>query len=528
MPAAISEATRVFISDLQRRTGRSRNDVSDSCRPRKFWQPRSLPSGGIILAVLLLGVGLVNFPLAAKTTANQGFNVTLTATGTKPVPSSAALQDATQILTTKFHAKYKKLTPNNSELFATSLVDKFSTDSTRPVLQYAALDLAVKLAGNAGDPRLGLSAVQAILNEYKANPYQLAAELFTALADSPTQVHPRRSFAILRKLESRAMAKNDFASTLALAKAGIKLRRQNNWIKLGRNQKHILESGELGLKAWIFYKPVAAYLKANPDDAGANLGAAAFAAAVHHDWSAASADLTAAKISQADQMATMAQDHSVSGHLKLANAWWKLSAKGGRKGAALIKLAAGEQYAAAIQTLPKAMPSLLSSLTRRQLSRLFRQIRTAASRTDSLLARRLAILFTSGLRPAQMLYRQYKAAHKALEDGRKSARREFAVGAYTCFIKADWNDGLTHLAASENGFVARVATADAANPTKARQLMALGKAWLRIAREYPGFMRYNIERHALGCFLAAPRQDISADQRSAINALQSRFDKGLF
>ena len=528
MPAAFSETSGALIPDIKSRAGQRTNGFPAGWGRRNFAQPCRFHAGGVILGVLLLGAGLVNFPLAAKTTGNQGFNVTLTATGTRPVPSSAALRDATRILTTKFHAKFKKLTPNNSELFATSMVDKFSTDSTSPVLQYAALNLAIKLAGNAGDPRLGLSAVQAILNEYKANPYHLAAELFTALADSSIQVHPRRSFVILQKLETRALTKNDFANLVALAKAGLDLRRRNSWIKLGRHQKQVLERGELGLKAWMFYEPLSAYLKTHPDDAGANLGAAAFAAAVHNDWTAASRYLVAAKIGQADQMATFAQDHSVSGHLKLATAWWKLSTQGGRKGVALIKLAAGDQYAAAIQTLPKDMPTLLSSLTREQISRLFRKIRTAAGRTDSLPARRLAILFASGLRPAQMLYRQYKTAHKALADGRKSARREFAVGAYTCFIKADWNDGLTHLIASRNGFIARVAAADAGNPTKAKQLMALGQAWLRIAREYPGFMRYNIERHALGCFLAAPQRDISGDQRSAITALQSRFDQGIF
>lgn len=528
MPAAITETPESPIPDIMRCTSQGRTNSSERGGRRHVRQPRWLQSGRIVLGMALLGAGWINFPVAAKTTQNQGFNVTLTATGTKPVPSPAALQDATQILTAKFHAKFKKLTANSSELFATSLVDKFSTDSTQPVLQYAALNLAVKLAGNAGDPRLGLSAVQAILNEYKVNPYQIAAELFNALAHSPIQVHPRRSFAILRKLETRALTNNDFINAIALAKAGMELRQSNNWIKLGRHQKQLLQQGKLGLKAWAFYKPLPTYLTAHPANPAANLGAAAFAAAVHHDWSAASNYLTAAKISNADQMATMAQDQSVSGHLKLADAWWKLAARGGRKGAVLLKIAASDQYAAAIEILPKNIPSLLSSLTRRQLSKLFRQIRTAAGRTDSLSARRLAILFAGGLRPAQALYRQYKAAHKALADGRKSARREFAVGAYTCFIKADWNTGLPHLSASHNGFVARVAAADAANPIKAAQLMALGQAWLRIAREYPGFMRYNIERHALGCFLAAPRSDISGDQRSAITALQSRFDQGIY
>ena len=138
------------------------------------------------------------------------------------------------------------------------------------------------------------------------------------------------------------------------------------------------------------------------------------------------------------------------------------------------------------------------------------------------------MLFVSGLRPAQQLYRQYISAKKGLEKGRKSGRREFAIGAYTCFIKADWNKGLSYLAKSNDRFIARVSNADISNPTKAARLIALGQAWLRVARQYPGFMRYNISRHALGCFLAVPRGKLNADQRKAISAMQSRFDQGIF
>lgn len=464
-------------------------------------------------------------PVAGKTSENQGFNVTLAVTGTKPLPSAAAMRSASRSVASQFSEKYKKITPNNCELFATSLVDKFSVDSSEPALQYAALEMAVRLAGKAGDPRLGLNAVQAILNKYKANPYKLSAALFTALGASSIQIHPRRSFALLQKLEKKAIAANDFSDSIALAKAGLAIRRRNAWIKLGRHQKQLINQSKLGDRAWIFYRVLPAYLRSHPTNTGANLGAAAFAAAVHNDWTTASRYLSGAKISQADHMATLAQDNSVTGHLKLAAEWWKLAEKGGRPGGILVKIAAGQQYDSAIEALPKAMPVLLAGQSRQQIRRLFRQIRTAAARTTGPADKRLAMLMINGLRPAQTLRRQYKAAQRALENGRKSGRREFAVGAYECFVKDNWSRGLEYLADSHNGFIARVARADTANATKARQLMTLGQAWLRIGRQFTGVMRYNIERHGLSCLLAVPRQKLSSDQRTALASLQSRLDE---
>ena len=487
---------------------------------------------GFVAGVSILALGLAMFlpgeTLAAKTTANQGLNATLTVTGTKPVPLRSARQAAMELLMAKFHTKFKKDTPTNSESFATTLVDQFESDASRPALQYAALQLAMKLAANAGDSRLGLSAVQAILNEYRANPYQLASEFFKVFSQSPNQIHPRRTFTILRTLEDKALTKNNFTNAAALAMDGIAMRRQNGWIRIGRHQKKMLDRALLGMQAWNFYQPLPAYLKSHPNNVGANLGAAAFFAAVHNDWHAVEKYLSAAKIPQQKKMETLAQNTSVSGHLTLGDMWWKLAAKGGSHGSTLVKLAAGDQYAAAIEGLPKALPALLSGMTRQQINKLFRQIRTAAQRTTNLPARRLAMLFISGLRPAQQLYRQYISAKKGLEKGRKSGRREFAIGVYTCFIKADWNKGLSYLAKSNDRFIARVSNADISNPTKAARLIALGQAWLRVARQYPGFMRYNISRHALGCFLAVPRGKLNTDQRKAISAMQSRFDQGIF
>lgn len=79
------------------------------------------------------------------------------------------------------------------------------------------------------------------------------------------------------------------------------------------------------------------------------------------------------------------------------------------------------------------------------------------------------------------IYRKVAAAKDVLKSNPDDAAANAVVGEYLCFVKQDWQSGLSLLAKSDDALLRDVASKDAANPKESNEQLAVADDWYKLA-----------------------------------------------
>lgn len=87
------------------------------------------------------------------------------------------------------------------------------------------------------------------------------------------------------------------------------------------------------------------------------------------------------------------------------------------------------------------------------------------------------------VRDAEQRYRAVRVAFGTLESNPDDPQANLAVGRYLCFVKADWDAGLPHLARGGDTGLSAAAQTDLANPSQEESMIALADAWYDLSEK---------------------------------------------
>ena len=116
-----------------------------------------------------------------------------------------------------------------------------------------------------------------------------------------------------------------------------------------------------------------------------------------------------------------------------------------------------------------------------------RGLSSAKKATDAVLLKKL----TARMKVVQALdksYQRSQAAGAALQKNPADAAAHLALGEYLCFVKDNWDEGLTHLAQASDAALKALAMSERAAPTVAAEQLALADAWFDLAQKRAGYV----------------------------------------
>ncbi|MCY2992247.1 MAG: formylglycine-generating enzyme family protein [Planctomycetota bacterium] len=90
------------------------------------------------------------------------------------------------------------------------------------------------------------------------------------------------------------------------------------------------------------------------------------------------------------------------------------------------------------------------------------------------------------LKQQEAAFQEYRKALAVLEDSPTDAAANLATGLHLCFIKRDWDHGISMLALGSNANLQAVATKDLQGANSADEQVALGDAWWTLAETRSG------------------------------------------
>jgi len=139
---------------------------------------------------------------------------------------------------------------------------------------------------------------------------------------------------------------------------------------------------------------------------------------------------------------------------------------------------------------------------------------------DKALERELTVNRKRELDQQKTKYVAVKKAQEALQANADDADANLIVGRWLCFVKGDWARGLPYLAKGSDEKLAQLARTDAANPTEAKEQLALADRWWEVGDKEQGSSALIVKQRAAQWYSQALPQLTGLEKAKAEQRLQ--------
>ena len=447
----------------------------------------------------------------------------------QPIPSPAQQKRAQAQLRRAIPRRFWRHTPATTVALGQYLYAHYQGGDASSAVRYVALQAAVKLACQAGDPPTAMHAMAALIKNYQVSADNLNLALYRRLAAlknlgnfaDPVATH-------LLGLARQAMHAKHFAVAGRFLQLAQPLVLRRNQLAEVEEVRRLLRRASFDQMLQTRYRQLAAWLKRHPQDGDGALARAAYLFSIHKQVQGAVRYLQRSGQPAARQLAAVLTRGSAVGELRAGDGWWRLAGRGATAYAFLLKTAATAAWRRGINQVPAACAAALTNRHEAQAIALLKRARAAAQRSGAGDLIALTCAWYAGIGQVQAAYRAYEQAKRHLATGKISPVDSQVIGAYNCFVQSRWTKGLARLARGANRRLAQVATLGlepGAAATYVRDQLFVANSWWRIAGGYNGLLRYNIERHALIVY-AAVYPDLSPEWQRRVRLMLARFNQG--